>query len=65
MTPKYAREFVSQLASFDHLVSLEIGNICGENIQSFGLPLLKRLVVTACKHTAWIMVSEDIRNCLN
>jgi hypothetical protein len=65
MTSKYAQEFVSQLVSFDHLVSLEIGNICGENIQSLELPSLKRLVVTACKHTAWMMVSEQIRNCLD
>jgi hypothetical protein len=56
MTPKYAQEFISQLVSFDHLVSLEIGNICGEKIQPFELPSLKRLVVTACKHTAWMMV---------
>jgi hypothetical protein len=65
MTSKYAQEFVSQLISFDHLVSLEIGNICGENIQAFELPSLKRLVVTGCKHTGWMMVSEEIRNDLN
>jgi len=58
MTAKYAQKFVSQLISFDHLVSLEIGNICGENIQAFELPSLKRLVVTGCKHTAWMMVNK-------
>jgi hypothetical protein len=58
MTPRYAQEFISQLVSFDHLVSLEIGNICGKDIQPFELPSLKRLVVTACKHTAWMMVGS-------
>jgi len=55
----------ANIQSFDYLVSLEIGNICGENIQAFELPSLKRLVVTGCKHTAWMMVSEKIRNDLN
>jgi hypothetical protein len=61
MTFKYAGEFLCQLVSFDHLVSLEIGNICGENIQPFQLPSLKRLIVTACKHTAWMRVNKHIR----
>jgi hypothetical protein len=60
LKPKYAQEFVSQLVSFDHLVSLTIGTICGENIEPFELPSLKRLVVTACGHTDWMMVSELI-----
>ncbi len=55
----------ANIQSFDYLVSLEIGNICGENIQAFELPSLKRLVVTGCKHTGWMMVSEEIRNSLN
>jgi hypothetical protein len=65
MTPTYAQEFISQLVSFDHLVSLEIGNICGEKIQPFELPSLKRLVVTACKNTAWMMVGNQIRDISN
>jgi hypothetical protein len=48
----------ANIQSFDYLVSLEIGNICGENIQAFELSSLKRLVVTGCKHTAWMMVSK-------
>lgn len=58
MTPDYAREFLLQVASFNNLVSLEIGNICGENMQPFELPSLKRLVVTACQQTTWMMVSN-------
>jgi hypothetical protein len=59
---KLAKDFLSQLVSFDHLVSLTIGHICGENIQPFQLPSLQQLRVTACKHTTWMMVSESIRN---
>ncbi len=60
MSAEYAHQFVSQLISFDHLVSLEIGNMCGKKVQSFELPSLKRLVISACKHTAWMMVSERV-----
>jgi len=58
MQPKFAQEFLSQLVSFDHLVSLTIGNICGENILPFQLPSLRRLVINSCKHMKWTMVGE-------
>ena len=58
MPVSYAGEFVLQLVSFDHLDSLEIGNICGESIpHSFRLSSLRRLVVTACQHNSWMLVS--------
>ena len=60
MQPKYAQDFLSQLISFDHLVSLTIGKICGQKIQPIDLPSLKQLVVTSCPHTDWIMVSAFI-----
>jgi hypothetical protein len=59
MKPKYAREFLLQINSLKNLVSLSIGKICGFDIQSIELPSLKRLNLTSCKHTNWIMVSDD------
>ena len=59
---KLAKDFLSQYASFDHLVSLTIGHICGENIPSLQLPSLQQLTIIACKHTTWMMVSESIKN---
>jgi hypothetical protein len=56
MTPTYAQEFLTQIESFENLTSLSIGRICGFNIQSIELPSLKRLVLTSCKYTSWIMV---------
>jgi len=58
MTPKYAQEFLLQIGSFENLTSLSIGRICGFNIPSIELPSLKRLVLTSCKYTSWIMVSH-------
>ncbi|CAF1384626.1 unnamed protein product [Adineta steineri] len=52
---KLIEEYFSPLVSYDQLISLTIGNICGENMQSLELPSLKRLVINACKHTDWIM----------
>ncbi len=60
MKTKYAQEFLPKLVSFDHLVSLTIGTICGKNIQPFELPSLKRLVTTTCAHTDWMTVSKEI-----
>jgi hypothetical protein len=60
MKPNYTQELFAHLRSFDHLVSLTVGKICGENIQPIDLPLLKRLVITSCKHTDWMMVSAFI-----
>ncbi|CAF2928456.1 unnamed protein product, partial [Rotaria sp. Silwood2] len=37
-----------------HPYSLTVTTICGENIQSFELPSLKRLVFTGCKCNGWI-----------
>ncbi|CAF4449884.1 unnamed protein product, partial [Adineta steineri] len=47
---KLIEEYFSPLISYDQLISLTIGNICGENMQSLELPSLKRLVINACKH---------------
>ena len=58
MEPKYAQEFLSQITSFSHLVSLSIGKICGFNMPIIELPSLKRLTLTSCKDTKWIMVNK-------
>jgi hypothetical protein len=58
MIPKYAQEFLLQIGSFNNLISLSIGTVCGIDIQSIELPSLKRLILTSCKHTHWLMVSE-------
>ena len=60
MKPKYAQEFLFKISSLNNLVSLSIGKICGFDIQSIELPVLKRLKLTSCKHTNWIMVSKKI-----
>jgi hypothetical protein len=60
MKPKDAQEFLLQIRSFNNLVSLSIEKICGFDIQSIELLSLKRLTLTSCKHTQWIMVSESI-----
>jgi hypothetical protein len=60
MTPTYAKEFLLQIGSFNNLISLSIGTVCGIDIQSIQLPSLKRLVLTSCKNTKWLMVSELI-----
>ncbi|CAF3390938.1 unnamed protein product [Rotaria sp. Silwood1] len=54
MKPSFAKIILSQFISFDHLISLTITTICGENIQPFKLPSLKQLVFTGCKHNNWI-----------
>ncbi|CAF3661973.1 unnamed protein product [Rotaria sp. Silwood1] len=54
MKPKFATDILSQLVSFDNLISLTVTTICGEDIPSFELPSLKRLVVTGCKCNDWI-----------
>ncbi|CAF5029137.1 unnamed protein product [Rotaria sp. Silwood1] len=54
MKPSFAKTILSQFISFDHLISLTITTICGENIQPFKLPSLKQLVFTGCKHNNWI-----------
>ncbi|CAF4956639.1 unnamed protein product [Rotaria sp. Silwood1] len=54
MKPKFATDILSQLVSFNNLISLTVTTICGEDIPSFELPSLKRLVVTGCKCNDWI-----------
>ncbi|CAF3933453.1 unnamed protein product [Rotaria sordida] len=54
MKPKFAKTVLSQLISFDYLISLTVTTICGENIQPFKLSSLKQLVFTGCKHNNWI-----------
>ncbi|CAF1164458.1 unnamed protein product, partial [Rotaria sordida] len=56
MKPKFAKTVLSQLISFDYLISLTVTTICGENIQPFKLSSLKQLVFTGCKHNNWIKV---------
>jgi hypothetical protein len=60
MTLTYAQEFLLQIGSFNNLISLSIGTVCGFDIRAIELPSLKRLVLTSCKHTNWLMVSESI-----
>ncbi|CAF3400241.1 unnamed protein product [Rotaria sp. Silwood2] len=61
MKPKCAKEILSQLVSFDYLISLTVTTICGENIQPMTLPSLKRLVFTGCKHNNWIKNFHSLR----
>lgn len=56
MTPEYASEFLVEINSLQYLTSLSIERVCGLNIQMIDLPVLKRLCLTSCKHTDWIMV---------
>lgn len=58
MTSKYTSEFLLQIGSFKNLTFLSIGIVCGFDTQLMELPALKRLILTSCKYTAWIMVSK-------
>lgn len=58
MKTEHAQDFLVQIQSFNHLVSLSIGKICGSNIASMELPALKRLILISCKHTNWIKVNK-------
>ncbi|CAF0846030.1 unnamed protein product [Adineta ricciae] len=51
---KLNREMFSQLASFDQLVSLTIGTVCGRNMPLFRLPSLRRLTVIGCNDMSWL-----------
>ncbi|CAF0898334.1 unnamed protein product [Rotaria sordida] len=61
MKPTFATNVLSQLVSFNNLISLTITTICGEDIQLFELPSLKRLVVTGCKHNDWIKKFHSLK----
>ncbi|CAF1240059.1 unnamed protein product [Adineta ricciae] len=54
MSKNYQERFFRQMRSFDNLVSLSVGNICGVLVQSIRLPSLKQLNLTSCGHTQWI-----------
>jgi len=45
-----------QSLSFTNLQSLKIESICGTTMTHCNLPKLKRLVVSSCRNTKWIMV---------
>jgi hypothetical protein len=59
MRKKYGKELFAQLRTFDHLVSLTIGKICGHYLVPIALPSLNRLVVNSCGQTYWMTVSGD------
>ncbi|CAF1512371.1 unnamed protein product [Adineta ricciae] len=44
---------LSQITSFQHLVSLTIGSICGKNLPCINLVSLKYLSINSCMHTIW------------
>ncbi len=58
MKLKHGKIIIPQLKIFTQLVSLTIGSICGKNISMLELPSLKYLVVNACKHSQWLLVSN-------
>ena len=58
MKLKHAQIIIPQLKIFTQLVSLTIGNVCGKHISMLELPSLKYLVVNACKHSKWLLVSN-------
>lgn len=58
MTPEYAAEFFLQINSLQYLTSLSVDRVCGMTINTIELPALKRLCLTSCKRTEWIMVKK-------
>ena len=58
MAKNYQERFFRQMRSFDNLVSLSIGNICGALVKSIRLPSLKQVNLTSCGQTQWIMVNN-------
>jgi hypothetical protein len=55
--PPYTYEIlVDQLRSLTNLQSLTIESICGTAMTNLNFPKLKRLVLSSCRNTKWIMV---------
>jgi hypothetical protein len=55
--PLYTYEIlVDQLRSLTNLQSLTIESICGTAMTNLNFPKLKRLVLSSCRNTKWIMV---------
>lgn len=48
--------FLPQLTSFQHLVSLTIGSVCGKTVPLLEIPTLKHLVINSCMHSNWMKV---------
>ncbi|CAF1989979.1 unnamed protein product [Rotaria magnacalcarata] len=46
------------LTSFNQLVSLSIGHVCGKNIPLVELPALKYVVVNSCMHSNWMKMLQ-------
>ena len=58
---KLSKEMFSQLTSFDQLVSLTIGTVCGRDMPLLRLPSLRRLTVIGCNDMSWLSVSHLFR----
>ncbi|CAF1240078.1 unnamed protein product [Adineta ricciae] len=62
MKPNYAQRLLPQLEIFTSLVSLTLGNICGKQIGTLNLPLLRSLTITSCKYNKWIQSLQQLKN---
>jgi hypothetical protein len=56
MEPTTALIFLPQLTSFQHLVSLSIGSVCGKTVPILELSSLKHLIIHSCMHSNWMKV---------
>ncbi|CAF3426999.1 unnamed protein product [Rotaria socialis] len=50
--------FTPHLTSFNQLVSLSIGHVCGKNIPRVELPALRYVVVNSCMHSNWMKMLQ-------
>ena len=58
ISPINVKRYFAAINSFNQLVSLSIGPVCGLSIGPLELPLLKRLAIQSCKNIGYMQVGS-------
>lgn len=60
MDPEFSYSIFTQLPFLSNLVSLELESLYADNIPELELPNLKKLTLSSCLNTSWLMVRRPI-----